>query len=73
MIRPKLPPYQRSKSINRATKRQIMISNTILKDLPSGTEPLENQVAGHTFQVGSDEIGNYQIWLLSSLNIRVDK
>lgn len=59
MIRPKLPPYQRSKSINsKPTKQQTMISSTILKDLPNGTEPLENQVAGHTFQVGSDEIGN---------------
>lgn len=29
----------------------------MLKDLPNGTEQLENQVAGHTFQVGTDEIG----------------
>lgn len=36
-----------------------MIAKTILKDLPDGTELLENQVAGHTFQIGSDEIGNY--------------
>lgn len=34
-----------------------MISQTILKDLPSGTELLESQVAGHTFQIGTDEIG----------------
>lgn len=34
-----------------------MIASTIVKDLPSGTELLENQVAGHTFQIGTDEIG----------------
>lgn len=34
-----------------------MLTNTLLKDLPNGTEPLEHQVAGHTFQVGTDEIG----------------
>lgn len=58
MLRPKLPPYQRSKSINQPSKKQIMLTNTILKDLPNGTEPLEHQVAGHTFQVGTDEMGN---------------
>lgn len=58
IIRPKLPPYQRPKTINWMTKKQKMISQTILKDLPSGTELLENQVAGHTFQIGTDEIGN---------------
>lgn len=57
IIRPKLPPYQRPKTINRTSKKQKMISQTILKDLPSGTELLENQVAGHTFQIGTDEIG----------------
>lgn len=36
-----------------------MIASTIVKDLPSGTELLENQVAGHTFQIGTDEIGEY--------------
>lgn len=41
-----------------------MISQTILKDLPSGTELLENQVAGHTFQIGSDEIGEFVYWNL---------
>lgn len=56
-IRSKLPPYQRSKGINRSSKEQKMISQTILKDLPSGTGLLESQVAGHTFQIGSDEIG----------------
>lgn len=59
LIRSKLPPYQRTKSISRTTKKQKMIAKTILKDLPDGTELLENQVAGHTFQIGSDEIGNY--------------
>lgn len=34
-----------------------MIAQAIIKDLPCGTELLENQVAGHTFQIGSDEIG----------------
>ncbi|XP_031627181.1 inositol polyphosphate multikinase isoform X2 [Contarinia nasturtii] len=57
IVRPKLPPYQRSKPIKRSTKKQRMISQTIVKDLPRGTELLENQVAGHTFQIGTDEIG----------------
>lgn len=35
------------------------MNNTIVKDLPSGTELLENQVAGHTFRIGTDEIGRY--------------
>lgn len=64
IVRPKLPPYQRSKSVNRTSKKQKMISQTILKDLPSGTELLENQVAGHTFQIGSDEIGEFVSWNL---------
>lgn len=64
IIRPKLPPYQRSKSINRITKKQKMISQTILKDLPSGTELLESQVAGHTFQIGTDEIGKFTLGAL---------
>lgn len=34
-----------------------MFAHTILKEMPSGTELLENQVAGHTFQIGKDEIG----------------
>lgn len=34
-----------------------MVSQAIITDLPNGTELLENQVAGHTFHVGSDEIG----------------
>lgn len=59
MLRPKLPPYQRSKSINKPSKKHIMLTNTIIKDLPNGTEPLEHQVAGHTFQMGTDEIGKY--------------
>lgn len=59
MIRLKLPPYQRTKSISKSIQQQKMIANTILKDLPNGTELLENQVAGHTFQIGTDEIGKY--------------
>lgn len=57
IIRPKLPPYQRSKPINKMSKKQKMISDTLLNDLPHGTELLESQVAGHTFQIGKDEIG----------------
>lgn len=38
-----------------------MFAQTILKEIPSGTELLENQVAGHTFQIGTDEIGNIEI------------
>lgn len=57
IVRTKLPPYQRSTS--RITKRQKMISQTILKGLPNGTQLLESQVAGHTFQMGTDEIGNW--------------
>lgn len=34
-----------------------MNAGTIVEDLPNGTELLENQVAGHIFQVGTDEIG----------------
>lgn len=30
-----------------------------MKDLPHGTELLENQVAGHTFQLGTEEIGKF--------------
>lgn len=29
----------------------------LINDLPQGTELLESQVAGHTFQIGKDEIG----------------
>lgn len=34
-----------------------MIAHTILQEMPSGTELLENQVAGHTFQIGTDDVG----------------
>lgn len=57
IIRPKLPPYQRLKNSNIAPKKIKMIAQTIIKDLPCGTELLESQVAGHTFQLGTDEIG----------------
>lgn len=59
IVRPKLPPYQRPKPINSKTKQQKMISQSILKDLPPGTELFESQVAGHTFQIGTDEIGKH--------------
>lgn len=59
IVRTKLPPYQRIKTNTKTPKALKMISQTILKDLPNGTELLENQVAGHTFQIGTDEIGRY--------------
>lgn len=34
-----------------------MLANTLMRDLPSGTEPFEHQVAGHTFELGTDSIG----------------
>lgn len=34
-----------------------MFPHTTLKEIPTGTELFENQVAGHTFQTGTDEIG----------------
>lgn len=37
-----------------------MTSQTVVDDLPSGMEILEHQVAGHTFQTGTDEIGKLQ-------------
>lgn len=58
IVRTKLPPYQRRKrGPTKTSKYQKMISQTILNDLPNGTELLECQVAGHTFQIGTDEIG----------------
>lgn len=39
----------------------MMTSQTVVEDLPSGTEILEHQVAGHTFQLGTDEIGKQQL------------
>lgn len=58
IVRTKLPPYQRRKIGPKASSKHLkMISQTILNDLPTGTELLENQVAGHTFQIGTDEIG----------------
>lgn len=57
IVRPKLPPYQRQKAVCRMSKKQKMISDTLINDLPHGTELLESQVAGHTFQIGKDEIG----------------
>lgn len=58
IVRIKLPPYQRRKrGPTKTSKYQKMIAQTILNDLPSGTELLESQVAGHTFQIGTDEIG----------------
>lgn len=61
IVRTKLPPYQRRKrGPTKTSKYQKMISQTILNDLPSGTGLLESQVAGHTFQIGTDEIGMFR-------------
>lgn len=38
----------------------MMTSQSVIDDLPSGMEILEHQVAGHTFQSGTDEIGKQQ-------------
>lgn len=65
IIRSKLPSYRRLKGVNRTSKKIRMISQAILKDLPTGTELLESQVAGHTFQIGTDEIGNSQFTMFS--------
>lgn len=66
----KLPPYQRSKSrisplsspISAFNFTQSIPQSTGMTSLPSEELPhgcfvLENQVAGHTFQVGTEEIG----------------
>lgn len=59
IVRTKLPPYQRRKSgLTKTSKYLKMISQTLLNDLPNGTELLESQVAGHAFQIGTDEIGS---------------
>lgn len=64
MSRDKLPPYKRKKSTNIAiNQRKISTMGTHIipehyaVDLPQGMVALENQVAGHTFQSGTDAIG----------------
>lgn len=42
-----------------SSKLLKMISQTIVKDLPDGCGLLENQVAGHTFQNGTNELGKH--------------
>ncbi|XP_055631982.1 inositol polyphosphate multikinase isoform X2 [Toxorhynchites rutilus septentrionalis] len=66
----KLPPYQKKKSHasviggkNQPKLGSRMSSVQQYPTLPEGIEPLENQVAGHTFQEGTDAIG-----LLSSVD-----
>ena len=55
---PKLPPYQRKKSAKRRpTVAMLKAADAYLLDLPFGTVPMDNQVAGHTFQAGTDSIG----------------
>lgn len=52
--RTKLPPYPRNR--NRFYRKPLRMD--VPKNLvPDGTVPLENQVAGHTFQAGTDAIG----------------
>lgn len=50
----KLPPYQRKKSISSIQSQSICCLN-----LPVGYIPLDNQVAGHTFKIGTHDIGIY--------------
>lgn len=49
----KLPPYQRKKSVSSIQAQMVVCSS----NLPAGYIPLENQVAGHTFKNGTNEIG----------------
>lgn len=51
----KLPPYQRKKSVSSIQSQNLICS----PNLPAGYIPLDNQVAGHTFKSGTNEIGNY--------------
>lgn len=66
----KLPAYQRSKkrispqispispfSYSYSIPFSTGMTSLPLDQLPSGCFVLENQVAGHTFQVGTDEVG----------------
>lgn len=51
----KLPPYQRKKSVSSIQSQNLICS----PNLPAGYIPLDNQVAGHTFKNGTNEIGIY--------------
>ncbi|XP_058467018.1 inositol polyphosphate multikinase [Malaya genurostris] len=69
----KLPPYQKKKNyandshIKQQSVRAIGMSSTQeYPDMPDWVQPLENQVAGHTFQHGTDGIG-----LLKNVNDNV--
>lgn len=53
----KLPPYQRKRSF--INLGQTMSNQTVINDLPKGTTILDNQVAGHTFREGSNDIGKF--------------
>lgn len=55
--RPKLPPYQRKKATKTVEKYFAMSINATMLELPHGMEPLEHQVAGHTFQLGNKTLG----------------
>lgn len=55
----KLPPYQRKKSVSSIQTQSICSPN-----LPVGYIPLDNQVAGHTFKNGTNEIGIYDKFIL---------
>lgn len=60
-LRLKLPPYQKKKS-NASGKKQPILGLGMSKGqeyptLPDGLQPLETQVAGHTFQQGTDALG----------------
>ncbi|XP_053687514.1 inositol polyphosphate multikinase [Sabethes cyaneus] len=59
----KLPPYQKKKNhhahcFEGQFARTLKMSSSLeYPDLPEGVQPLENQVAGHAFQQGTDNIG----------------
>lgn len=62
MIRSKLPPYQRNRSYIGGVNNKFQVMSVIqdmsdIPELPQGTVVLENQVAGHTFQNGTNAIG----------------
>lgn len=52
----KLPPYQRKKSVSSIQSQNLIICSP---NLPAGYIPLDNQVAGHIFKNGTNEIGKY--------------
>lgn len=62
----KLPPYQkrRGHASSLSGKKQPVLGLGMSGDqpypvFPEGVQPLENQVAGHTFEQGTDILGEF--------------